>query len=115
MGWFSPRPLTLKVGEPIHQLVARALMHGAIKECEAGFMISGIDYHFVGPHGIEYRGTKMSWGETHFTVAKLCEETLKDFNSRMTATANAMKTTGDSVPMFASLLDKPEHEATDGE
>lgn len=108
MGWFSPYPLELKFGEPAHLLVARALYSDAVKVC--GDIIKNVDYHFVGPHGIEYKGTKETWDGTARCIALLCEEVQQDFNERIAAmnTARGMVRKSFDVPSLFGSVKKDE-------
>lgn len=107
MGWFLPKPMTLAVGEPVHAMVARAFIEGAVR-CD-GDMLPGTKYHFVGPHGIVYRGYDKTWARNAETfaqgVAQLCEEIQSDFNERMAAMSKAREYARDQLavaPLFVS-------------
>lgn len=105
MGIFSPSPMELKVSEPIHQMVARAFLSGAIKV--SSNMFSNASYHFVGPHGVVYRGTKPAWLKgADRTVAEICERVQQDFNERMAAIDKARQYARDTLavaPLFTPL------------
>jgi hypothetical protein len=110
MGWFKPSPMTLEYGEPAHQMVARAFLHNAIRF--GGDILVDAKYHFVGPHGIEYRGTDEIWKRNTKTVAQgvaqLCEEIQQDFNERIAAMSKAREYARDQLavpPLFASAAD----------
>ncbi|MCH6205262.1 hypothetical protein L3V16_15605 [Brucella ciceri] len=109
MGWFKPTPMTLKYGEPVHQMAIRALMCGALKP-DGESILTSTDYHFVGPHGIVYQGTDKTWrrGEDGFAsgLAELCEEIQRDFNERIAAQDKAREYAREKLavpPLFASV------------
>ena len=103
MAWFKPTPIELKFGQPVHVLVARAYQEGALYV--RGDSLSRTSYHFVGPHGIEYRGD-LSWYERGASdIAALCEEIQQDFNERIAAMDKARAYARDQLcvpPLFAS-------------
>lgn len=107
MAWGKPVPLEMRFGEPVHLLVARACYHDAIKI--SGEYVRSISYHFVGPHGIEYRGKSLIWGDVADEIAGVCEKAQSDFNERTAAMNKAIEyaTKNLSVPpLFRSLTDK---------
>jgi hypothetical protein len=88
MGFFRPTPMKLEYGEPVHQMVARAMLTGAIRI--SGDIIRYSSYHFVGPHGIEYRKCVDFWRNDSATqVALICEDVQQDFNERIAAMSKA--------------------------
>lgn len=105
----KPKPMRLDYGEPIHQMVARALMSGAILVQEG--TLSMAEYHFVGSHGIEYKGLDVLWqrdvlGDAE-AVAQLCEEVQQDYNERIAARTAARAYAIDKKevpPLFRSAL-----------
>ncbi|RAK26340.1 hypothetical protein C7374_11425 [Falsochrobactrum ovis] len=88
MGWFSPKAMKLVYGEPVHQMVARAFLYGAIKVDNESILTTA-RYHFVGDHGVVYRGKDRTWHRATPNlaagVAQLCEEIQQDFNERTAA------------------------------
>ncbi|MBC8719276.1 hypothetical protein [Ochrobactrum sp. Marseille-Q0166] len=114
MGWFSPNPMQLKFGEPVHQMAIRALLSGALKP-DSESILTSTKYHFVGPHGIVYRGKDRTWrrNTSNFAsgLAQLCEEIQQDFNERIAAQEKAREYARDklSVPsLFASVTKQEE-------
>lgn len=97
--------MELKEGEPIHQMVARAILHGAFKW--SGGTFETARYSFVGPHGIAYEG-RLGWmGSGPAEVAAKCEEIQHDFNARMAGSRMAMEEAErqkQTAPTFKSLL-----------
>ncbi|GLU26655.1 hypothetical protein [Brucella sp. NBRC 12950] len=114
MGWFSPNPMQLKFGEPVHQMAIRAIMQGALK-FDSESILTCTSYHFVGPHGIVYKGKDKTWrrcGDVFAEgVAELCEEIQQDFNERIAAQEKAREYAREklSVPsLFASVTKQKE-------
>lgn len=105
MGWFSPNPMTLSEGESVHQMVARALIGGAVKV--SADITSTVRYHFVGEHGQEYRDDERCWGGELFeTVARVCERVQSDYNEHLAGRRAAQRYAvekGDIVPVFKTL------------
>jgi hypothetical protein len=104
MAWFRPRPLELKFGEPVHLLVARACHHDAV--ITKGEFLPRVAYHFVGPHGIEYRGEIGGLERTPERIARLCEKIQQDFNERMAAMNKAREYAREKLavpPLFSSI------------
>lgn len=113
MGWFKPTPMTLKYGEPVHQMAIRALLFGALKP-DSESILTSTKYHFVGPHGIVYRGQDRTWrrGTDSYAarIAQLCEEIQQDFNERIAAQNKAREYARDNlaVPsLFMSVNEEP--------
>jgi hypothetical protein len=104
--WFKPKPICLKYGEPIHQMVARALYCDAI--VVRGGLIPRVHYHFIGPHGVEYKGSNGNLTDTWTKIAIICERVQSDFNERTAAMDKAREYARDKIavpPLFESLTE----------
>ncbi len=108
MGLFTPSPMELKFGEPVHLMAIRAMSMGAIRV--RADIIYRVQYHFTGPHGVAYTGEENWWsGEVHEEIAKLCERIQQDFNERTAAMSKAREYARDNLavpPLFKSTIEE---------
>lgn len=106
MGIFRPKPMELKYGEPVHVMIARAFLNDAIRI--GGDVVDNLSWHFKGPHGVIYRGSKRVWRhEAAESVAAVCELVQQDFNERTAAMTKAREYARENLtipPLFASAV-----------
>jgi hypothetical protein len=105
MRLFKLNPMKLEYGEPIHQMVARAFMSKSIRV--TGDIFYDVEFHFVGPHGISYRGVEPAYrSELAKSVAEVCENIQRDFNERIAAMDKAKAYARETLavpPLFTAV------------
>lgn len=113
MGWFGPRPMELAYGEPVHQMVVRAMRSGAIRAY--GDLFPMIKYRFVGAHGYSDCGEVSSLSaELDRDIAHTCECAQRRYNERIAAGNYAVRRVieADAVAPVFKPLSRPASSAS---